>query len=138
MEPLPETRLRSNDAERAAAIAVRTVHLAAVTVLGAALMGAPVAPGPPGIAALASGLLLAAMDLVAGRMRLDELAGAVVLAKLAAVAWIALAGPSPEAGLAAFWVLLVVSSLSAHAPKPLRHWRPRKSSTPASKAGRPG
>jgi hypothetical protein len=101
-------------------------------------MGAPVAPGPAGLASLASGLLLAAMDLAAGRMRLDELAGAVVLAKLAAVAWLALAASGPDATLAAFWGLLVASSLSAHAPKPVRHWRPGRPGKRASKAGRPG
>jgi hypothetical protein len=138
MNPNPETRSRSGDIERGAAIVLRTVHLAAVVALGAALLGAPVAPGPAAIAALASGVMLAALDLVAGRVRLDELAGAVVVAKLAVVAWMGLASPGADRVLAAFWLLLAVSSLSAHAPKALRHWRPGRGDKRDSKADRPG
>jgi hypothetical protein len=136
MAPKPERRRRSSEVERALAIAVRTVHLGAVVLLGAALLGAPVASGTAGLVTLASGVVLAALDLIAGRLRLDELAGAVLLAKLAVVAWIALGAASPVAVHVGFWALLVVSSISAHAPKALRHWRPGRAA--ASKAGRPG
>jgi len=116
---------RRLDAERLAAVGVRTVHLAAVVALGAALLGAPLPGGPAAAVVLASGLLLLVMDLAAGRVRLGELAGAVVLLKLAAVAWIGLAAGAADAwALPTFWALLVLSSLSAHLPKGIRHWRP--------------
>jgi len=100
-------------------IALRSAHLVGVTLLGATLLGAPV---PFGAAlTLASGLGLLASELIDGRIALTELAGAVVLLKLALVAamwaW-------PAAGVPLFWGLLVVSAVVSHAPKGLRHWRP--------------
>ena len=101
-------------------IVLRTAHLAGVVWLGAALLGAPVGAGG-GWLTLLSGLGLFASELVDRRISPTELAGAVVLAKLVAVASM-LAWPAAAPGL--FWTLLVVSAISAHAPKPLRHWRP--------------
>ena len=135
---MPSPARRSHDAERLFAVAVRTVHLAAVVALGAALLGAPLAREAAGAVTLGSGLLLLGLDLTAGRIRFGELAGAVVLAKLAAVAWIGFSGPGTAWALPAFWVLLVLSSFSAHLPKGVRHWRPGGASARASKAGRPG
>jgi energy-converting hydrogenase Eha subunit G len=112
---------RGSEAERWLALAVRTVHLGGVVALGAALHGAPLARGAGGAVVLASGALLFAQDLRARRVALGELAGAVVLLKLAAVAWAAWANSH---ALAVFWVLLVLSSLSSHAPKRWRHWAP--------------
>jgi hypothetical protein len=100
-------------------IALRSAHLAGVTLLGATLLGAPV----PMAAALTllSGLGLLAIELLDGRVALTELAGAVVLLKLVLVAamwaW-------PAAGLPLFWGLLLLSAVVSHAPKGLRHWRP--------------
>jgi hypothetical protein len=130
MNPPPDRRARGSNLERALAIGLRTLHLGAVVVLGASLLGAPIPPGPAGGVALASGLVLALLDLAARRMRLDELAGAVVIAKLAIVGWLAWGPASQTLALAGFWVLLVVSSLSAHAPKPVRHWRPGRQPQP--------
>lgn len=101
-------------------IVLRTLHLAGVVWLGAALLGAPVGTGG-GWLTLLSGLGLFASELVDRRIAPTELAGAVVLAKLAAVAAM-LVWPVAAPGL--FWALLAVSAVSAHAPKPLRHWRP--------------
>lgn len=120
MEDVAQAR-RSGTVERLTAIALRTVHLVAVVALGAALLGAPLAPALPGATTLASGALLMALDLRSGRLSLRELAGWVVVAKLAATFAIMLAH---ELALALFWALVVVSSLSSHAPKWLRHWRP--------------
>jgi hypothetical protein len=114
---------RSGALERVTAVTLRTLHLVAVVGMGAALLGAPVAPGPYGALLLLSGLLLLVLDLRARRLALLELAGLVVLVKLAASAWIAWA-PGDAAWL--FWTLVVLSSLSSHAPKSLRHWRPRR------------
>lgn len=103
-------------------IGLRAAHLAGVVLLGASLLGAPV--GTAGAAlTLASGLALLASELADRRVVLTELAGAVVLLKLALVAamlaW-------PVAALPLFWGLLALSALVSHAPKGLRHWRPRR------------
>jgi hypothetical protein len=129
---------RSLDAERVFAVGVRTVHLAAVVVLGASLLGAPVALGVVAAVTVGSGLLLLGLDLAAGRVRLGEFAGAVVLAKLAAVAWIGFTAAGAALAVPAFWLLLVLSSLSAHLPKGVRHWRPGGVSAQAQRPGRPG
>ena len=105
----------------------------AVVGLGAALLGAPLGLSTMGGLVLGSGLGLLALDLVAQRLRLFELAGAVVLLKLAASAWMTW-GSGGQLHL--FWALVALSSLSAHAPKSLRHWRPCQSRS--SSAGSPG
>jgi energy-converting hydrogenase Eha subunit G len=122
MTPQPDAARRpyTGSVERAASVLLRTLHLVAVVALGAALLGAPLARGSTGAAAVVSGLLLMALDLRAGRLSLREAAGVVVLVKLAACVWIAL---DARHGLALFWLLVVLSSLSSHAPKALRHWR---------------
>lgn len=103
-------------------IALRSTHLAGVVWLGAALLGAPVGDGG-GWLTLLSGLGLLASELIDRRVALGELAGALVLAKLAVVGamlhW-------PASALPLFWALLLLSAVSAHAPKPVRHWRPRR------------
>jgi len=130
---------RSLDAERVFAVGVCTVRLAVVVVLGAALLGAPVALGVVAAVTVGSGLLLLlGLDLAAGRVRLGELAGAVVLAKLAAVAWIGFTAAGAALAVPAFWLLLVLSSFSAHLPKGVRHWRPGGVSAQAQRPGRPG
>lgn len=110
-----------SEAERWLALALRTAHLAGVVALGAALMGAPVARDLAGLVVVGSGAVLFAQDLRAGRIDAAELAGAVVLAKLLAVAWAAWADAH---ALPVFWGVLVASSLSSHAPRRWRHWAP--------------
>jgi hypothetical protein len=102
-------------------IGLRSAHLAAVTLLGAALLGAPVATAPAAIFTAASGAALLVLERLDGRILLGDLAGAVSLAKLAVVAWMAL--DAARAPLI-FWCVLVASALSSHAPRSLRHWRP--------------
>jgi hypothetical protein len=114
---------RSGALERTSALTLRTLHLVAMVGLGSALLGAPVAPGPAAAGLLLTGLLLLALDLRARRIALGELAGGVVLLKLAATAWMAW---TPAHAPWLFWTLVVLSSLSSHAPKTLRHWRPRR------------
>jgi len=109
-------------------IVLRTAHLASVTLLGAALLGAPLSIFGAAAASAASGAALLAVECADGRIRLLELAGTVALAKLALVAWMALA---PAAAGALFWAVLVVSGVSSHAPRALRHWRPRARPLPA-------
>ncbi|HET7528473.1 MAG TPA: hypothetical protein VFK10_21215 [Burkholderiaceae bacterium] len=102
-------------------IVLRASHIAAVTALGAALLGAPLARLPAAALVLASGAALLVIEAVDARMRFHELAGFVALSKFAAVAWMVLDG---ERALQAFWVVLVVSALVSHAPRRVRHWRP--------------
>ncbi|MFO1218786.1 MAG: hypothetical protein U1E89_10480 [Burkholderiaceae bacterium] len=102
-------------------IALRAAHLATVTLLGAALLGAPLAPHPPALAVAASGLALLVLETLDARLRWNELAGLVSLAKLALVAWMAL--DAARAPLL-FWAVLFVSAVSSHAPRRWRHWKP--------------
>lgn len=102
-------------------IALRTAHLASVVLLGAALLGAATPVTPAAAYAAASGAALLAIERIDGRIGLLDLAGLVSLAKLALVAWMALdVARAPTL----FWCVLVVSALSSHAPRWLRHWRP--------------
>ena len=100
--------------ERALSVALRTSHLLAVVWLGAGVLGAPAF-------VVGTGLALAVIDLLARRISLRELAGAVVLVKLVLSAWM---GWQPQHAGWLLVVIVVVSSLAAHAPKPVRHWRP--------------
>ena len=58
-----------------------------------------------------------------GAVRVNSIADlfnmAEVLAKLAAVAWMALGGAGAQP---LFWAVLVLSAISSHAPRELRHW----------------
>ncbi len=110
--------------ERAASIALRTVHLASVVGLGAALLGAPLALSSTGAATFVSGGLLFAMELFARRLHVLDFAGLVVVTKLALVAWLAAWPGAAAHALAVCWALVALSSVSSHAPKPVRHWRP--------------
>lgn len=103
------------------AISLRCAHLAALVLLGAALLGAPLPLRENALLTLGSGLALFIAELVDARIRLGELAGLVVLLKLAAVGCMAL---RPATAPLLFWLVLTVSGLTAHAPRPLRHWRP--------------
>jgi hypothetical protein len=120
--------------ERWLSVALRTAHLAGVVWVGAAVVaGQSVDPRATALM-VASGVALLLGELRAGRMALLELAGAVVLLKLALMVWMAL-----DARQAAwiFWSLLVASSISSHAPKGWRHW-PRSRQVRASNASKPG
>lgn len=136
MQPLNNLLARGSESERWLSVLLRTVHLCAAVWLGAMVLGAPVASPWPGPLVLASGLVMLVLDLRARRIALGELAGASVLVKLALVAWLLL--DPPRAALL-FWVLVVLSSLTSHAPKNVRHWpSPAKSGAPRSQADRAG
>jgi hypothetical protein len=100
-------------------VTLRSAHLMAVCWLAAALLGAAAPVGTAAAAMFASGLLLLLVELADRRLSLRELAGAVVLAKIALsglMAW------QPQWAAAVFWPLVFVSSLASHAPKHWRHW----------------
>lgn len=116
---LTHARIRGATVERWLAIAMRSAHLVGVVVVGAAVVIGQT-PAVPAAALMAfSGLAMLGMDLVARRLSLRELAGAFVIVKLALVAWMAF---DPSQGSWIFWLLLVGSSVTAHAPKDVRHW----------------
>ena len=104
--------------ERWVALLLRAGHLMAVVWLGAGLLHEPAAAVAAGWAVLASGLALLVLDLAAGRVHLGELAGAVIVFKLTAVA---LGLAQPAWALPIFWGLVLLSALSSHAPKAVRH-----------------
>lgn len=104
-------------------IALRSAHIAAITLLGADLLGAGGIAAHGAVLTLVTGAALFTSELADRRVRVDELAGALVLLKLAALGWAVFAAPAHRQPV--FWVLLFVSAVVAHAPKPLRHW-PRR------------
>ena len=116
-----EARAKPAGWRRWLAIALRTGHTVGVVLLGAALYGAAVPHRLAGALTLLTGIVLMALERADGRIRFRELAGAFSLVKLVAVAWMALDG---AAARSLFWVVLVLSGIVAHAPRPVRHWRP--------------
>lgn len=104
-------------------IVLRSAHIAAITLLGANLLGAGGLAERGALLTLLTGAALFASELVDRRVRVDELAGAVVLGKLALLGWAVFLAPGQRETV--FWLLLFVSAVVAHAPKPLRHW-PRR------------
>lgn len=104
-------------------ILLRSAHIAAITLLGADLLGAGGIAAHGALLTLVTGAALFASELADRRVRIDELAGALVLLKLALLAGAVFAAPQHRE--AVFWGLLFVSAVVAHAPKPLRHW-PRR------------
>lgn len=100
-------------------VGLRTAHLLAVVLFGAALLGAgDVATSA--LLTLGSGLAMFVIDLWANPAHLREVAGFGVIVKLSLLA---LAVVHPELGLAVFWVILVLSTLLSHAPGGFRHHR---------------
>ena len=111
--------VRDFPARRWLNLSLRTVHLAGIVLLGAALLGAgEIACG--GWLTLLSGLGMFAGDAWANPAHLREIAGCGVLLKLALVAVMVVA---PATALPVFWAILVLSTLLAHAPGALRHRR---------------
>lgn len=101
-------------------VVLRGVHLVAVIVLGAVLLGAPVAGDLAAAVLVVTGLTMLAVDTWSHPGHLREVAGAAMLLKLVLVVWMA-------ADIAArptlFWLIVVGSALSSHAPARVRHLR---------------
>jgi hypothetical protein len=98
-------------------LGLRTLHVAGIVLLGAALLGATDASLGAGLT-FVSGLGMFASDTWANPFQLREVAGCGVLLKLALVAWMAL---QPALALPIFWLILFISTLLSHAPGALRH-----------------
>lgn len=101
-------------------VVLRSFHLVGVILLGAALLGAPLSGDTAAAAVALTGLLMFGLDTWSYPGQLREAAGAVVLAKLALVTWMAL---DENARPLLFWLVVLGSSISSHAPAKFRHWR---------------
>lgn len=101
-------------------VVARTLHLAAVILLGAALLGSPpyLSVAVIGGALLASGALLFTLDQWKFSTHAFQLAGAGQIAKLALVVWMTL---DPATAPPLFWIIVVWSSVLSHAPASFRH-----------------
>ncbi len=125
---------RDSETERWLAVLLRSLHMAGVVWMGAMVLGAPATgPGAP-LLVLVSGTVMLLMDLRAGRIALREVAGAAVLVKLLLVVWMVL---DHRNAVWIFWMLVVGSAVTSHAPKGFRHW-PSPPQRRASKASKPG
>lgn len=109
---------RSFPGQRWLSVLLRGLHLVAVIVLGAALLGAPVASDPAVLGLWTTGLAMLALDTWSKPSHLREASGIAVLAKLALVVWMAVDAASRPV---LFWLIVVGSGIFAHAPAGFRH-----------------
>jgi hypothetical protein len=109
---------RTFPGQRWLGVLLRGLHLVAVIVLGAALLGAPVASDQAVLGLWSTGLAMLALDTWSKPSHLREASGLSVLVKLALVGWLAV-----DAGNRAvlFWLVVVGSAIFAHAPATFRH-----------------
>lgn len=101
-------------------VALRSVHLAAVVLLGAALLGGYVDQQLAGMLVFYSGLALYALDLWSNPAYFGELAGVLIPCKLVLVLVMVF---YPESADLLFWLLVIASSIVSHAPGNFRHVR---------------
>jgi hypothetical protein len=123
---------KDSELERWLAVLLRSLHLAGVVWVGAAIVAAHSVGLEPALLMLGTGLVMLLMDLRAGRIAVGEVAGAFVLVKLVLVAWMAL---DTHQAAWIFWTLIVASSITSHAPKGFRHWPTQQRNSKASKPG---
>lgn len=123
MHSSPDTRPRRRDAirdfpgKRWLNVALRTIHLGGLVVLGGGLLGAGYVSLGATIT-FGSGLAMFAIDTWANPAHLRETAGFGVLVKLLLVGLMAM---QPAYALPIFWMVLVLSTLLSHAPGSFRH-----------------
>lgn len=101
-------------------LALRTLHLAGLVLLGAGLLGSGHYLQAGALLTVGSGGAMFAIDIWANPAHLREVAGAGILAKLALVAVMA---ARPELAPMLFWFILALSTLLSHAPGAVRHRR---------------
>lgn len=103
---------------RWANILLRGLHMVAVVVLGAALLGAPVSAGRAVAALVVTGLIMLALDTWKHPGHLLEASGVALEIKLVLVAWMAW-DESVRAVL--YWLIVAGSTLFSHASSRVRH-----------------
>lgn len=99
-------------------VILRALHLVAVILLGAALLGAPQVSPSVAVAVAATGFAMFALDFWRKPTFLREAAGVAVLVKLVLVAWMVFDAASRHV---LFWLIVASSAISAHAPARFRH-----------------
>lgn len=99
-------------------VVLRGLHLAAVVLLGAVLLGAPLAADGAAHSVALTGFAMLALDLWKKPGHLREVAGFAVVLKLALVVWMAF---DVAARLFLFWFIVAASAVFAHAPASFRH-----------------
>lgn len=99
-------------------VALRGLHLVAVILLGAGLLGAPVAVRAATGAVAATGLAMLVLDTWSKPGHLREVSGISVLLKLVLVGWMAI---DEASRVALFWIIVAGSAVFAHAPAKFRH-----------------
>jgi hypothetical protein len=109
---------RTFPGQRWLGVLLRGAHLAAVVVLGAALLGAPVSGDRAVLGLWTTGLAMFALDTWSKPAHLREASGLSVLLKLVFVGWMAV-DVSARAWL--FWFIVIGSAVFAHAPAKFRH-----------------
>ena len=115
--PPRRDQIRDFPGKRWLNLALRTVHLFGLVLLGAALLGAgSISTGAA--VTFASGVAMFAIDTWANPAHLRETAGFGILLKLALVGLMAL---QPDWALSIFWFVLALSTLLSHAPGNFRH-----------------
>jgi len=115
--PRPRDSIRDFPGKRWLNLALRTVHLAGLVLLGAGLLGGgDIAPAATIV--LVSGLGMFAVDTWANPGHLREVAGFGVVVKLLLVVLMA---SQAAWALAIFWLVLIISTLLSHAPGAFRH-----------------
>jgi hypothetical protein len=112
-------------------VVLRSLHLAAIIGLGAALLGAPLDGRIQVIAVLFSGAAMLTLDLWVRPHLVWEWSGAALFLKLLVVAWMAIDDGSR---LCLFWLLVVWSAIFAHAPSSFRHAPWRRPDSPSRSA----
>lgn len=101
-------------------IALRSVHLVGVVLIGVALFGGGSDRQAAALLMLATGMALYALDLWSNPAHFGELAGVFILVKLLIVLAMVL---YPASAAVLFWLLLLASSVVSHAPGDFRHVR---------------
>lgn len=117
--PRPRDQIRDFTGKRWLNVALRTLHICGIILLGASLAGG----SPPLFAVLLtvfSGGTMFAIDLWANPAHIRETAGFGVFVKLFLVAGMALL---PALATSLFWLTVVLSTLLSHAPGGFRHRR---------------
>jgi hypothetical protein len=99
-------------------VVLRGLHLVAVIILGAALLGAPVDSDRAVLGLWTTGLAMLASDTWSKPSHLREASGFAMLIKLVLVGWMAV-----DAALrpVLFWGVVAGSAVFAHAPARFRH-----------------
>ncbi|HTY03460.1 MAG TPA: hypothetical protein VMC81_07005 [Rhodocyclaceae bacterium] len=99
-------------------VALRGLHLVAVIVLGAALLGAPVQADSAVHGLWLTGLAMLALDTWRKPSHLCEASGVALMVKLVLVGWMAVDAASRSV---LFWIVVIGSGVFAHAPASFRH-----------------